>query len=87
MWGRCIYAKNISKRIERIHNSQVECDKDLFEQFVNEEIAKATSISENLLYKDEKSRFEPMIKSGSKGKKQKAWKALCWPVSPNSRFS
>ena len=62
--------KNISKRIEKIHNSQVECDKDLFEQFVNEEIAKATSISENLLYKDEKSRFEPMIKSGSKGKKK-----------------
>tara|TARA_B100001996_G_scaffold15942_1_gene13320 strand:- start:2162 stop:6460 length:4299 start_codon:yes stop_codon:yes gene_type:complete len=62
--------KNISKRIEKIHNSQVECDTDLFEQFVNEEIAKATSISENLLYKDEKSRFEPMIKSGSKGKKK-----------------
>tara|TARA_B100000902_G_C27322445_1_gene925659 strand:- start:2188 stop:6489 length:4302 start_codon:yes stop_codon:yes gene_type:complete len=62
--------KNISKRIEKIHNSQVNCDKDLFEQFVNEEIAKATSISENLLYKDEKSRFEPMIKSGSKGKKK-----------------
>jgi len=62
--------KNISKRIEKIHNSQVDCDKDLFEQFVNEEIAKATSISENLLYKDEKSRFEPMIKSGSKGKKK-----------------
>ena len=41
-----------------------------FEDFVNKEIAKATSKSENLLSKDEQSRFKLMIESGSKGKKK-----------------
>lgn len=61
---------NISKRIEDIHKSTVPCDKIAFEDFVNKEIAKATSKSENLLSKDEQSRFKLMIESGSKGKKK-----------------
>ncbi len=61
---------NITKRIENIHNSVGPCDKISFENFVNSEIGKATLKSENLLSKDEQSRFKPMIECGSKGKKK-----------------
>jgi len=61
---------NITKRIEDIHKSVGPCDKISFENFVNNEIEKATSKSENILSKDEQSRFKSMIECGSKGKKK-----------------
>ena len=60
----------LSTRLSQIHKGKVSPDGDLFESFVNKLNSDLDNKCEKLLGSKERSRFKPMIESGSKGKKK-----------------
>ena len=60
----------LSNRLAQIHMGKCSCDNDLFESYVNELNSELDNKCEKLLGSKERSRFKPMIESGSKGKKK-----------------